>query len=92
MSTHLPVSPQKHVRFGRSLLAVAGWLRERLNEPMSLDELWTRVERDRAQASIGRTSWLDALRFEDVSHGVLLLYSIGELERVGDDRVRRKPL
>lgn len=44
MNTQTMLLPHKHIRFSNSLVAIAGYIRTIIDEPISIDELWIKVE------------------------------------------------
>lgn len=38
--------PHKHVRFAGSLIGMAGYVRQFINSPISIDGLWAKIEAD----------------------------------------------
>jgi hypothetical protein len=77
--------PNKHVKFSESILALAGWARQELASPMTLDELWSRLQQQKS-----KHPWLKEANFEKLTYGILMLYSIGELEPSKEDRIQVK--
>ncbi|WP_431356442.1 ABC-three component system middle component 6 [Enterobacter roggenkampii] len=45
MNIQAMLLPHKHVRFCNSLIAIAGYIRTLIDGPVSIEELWTKVER-----------------------------------------------
>lgn len=72
--------PHKHVRFGSSLLAIAGYARKLLNEPRSIDELWSLMDSDK-QNNLIHTNFTQLVLAVDV------LFSIGEATSTEDGRI-----
>ena len=69
------ISPHKHVRFSTSLVGLAGAVRYLLDEPRTLDELWSLIES-------GRLDLPDKPTFTQM---VLSLYLLRALKVVGLD-------
>lgn len=46
MKIQTALLPHKHVRFAGSLLGIAGYIRQFLDFPISIDALWAKVEAD----------------------------------------------
>ncbi len=74
--------PHKHVRFCNSLIGIAGFVLSLLNEPRTLDELWVLIDRD-------NSNWYSRPPFEHVVLAVDILFAIGQIEFVHDNRIRR---
>lgn len=52
MNIQTMLLPHKHIRFSSSLVAIAGYILTIIDEPVSLDELWLKIEQKRAIDSI----------------------------------------
>jgi hypothetical protein len=65
--------PHKHVRFCDSILALAGYLRQLLVEPRTIDELWTLVDRD-------NSGWPARPSFSHIVLAVDVLFAIGQVK------------
>jgi hypothetical protein len=72
--------PHKHVRFGSSLIAIAGFIREHLYEPRTLDELWALIDSNNQNRIIRPT-------FTQLVLAVDILFSIQEAKAGPDGRV-----
>ncbi|WP_145526433.1 ABC-three component system middle component 6 [Yersinia rohdei] len=48
MNIQTMLLPHKHIRFSNSLVAIAGYIRTIIEEPLSIDELWLKVEQKKA--------------------------------------------
>lgn len=46
MKIQTMILPNKHIRFANSLVAIAGYVKNYLNEPRNVDELWALVNSD----------------------------------------------
>lgn len=44
MNIQTMLLPHKHIRFSNSLVAIAGYIRTIIDEPISVDELWSKIE------------------------------------------------
>jgi hypothetical protein len=77
--------PDKHVKFSESILALAGWARQELVSPMTLDGLWSRLQQQKS-----KHPWLKEANFERLTYAVLMLYSICEVELLEEDRIQIK--
>ena len=82
MNIQILLLPHKHVRFCNSLIGLAGFVLSLLNEPRTLDELWALIDRDNA-------GWYSRPPFEHVVLAVDILFAIGQIELVHDNRIRR---
>ena len=72
--------PDKHIRFGQSILALAGWVRDRLDSPRTLDELWSLLRRE---PRLGEPP------FDHLVFAVDLLYAIGQITLDDGGRIRK---
>lgn len=72
--------PHKHVRFGSSLIAIAGFARDFLHEPRSIDELWAMLDSDERKNLINPT-------FTQLVLAVDILFSIGVAASAADGRI-----
>lgn len=81
-SLALAIAPHEHLRFCDSLLGLAGFLRQALAAPRTVDELYALVSR---QAD----SWPARPTFEQVVLAVTLLFAIGAVRFAtgSDDRL-----
>lgn len=80
MNIQTMLLPHKHVRFGSSLIAIAGYLRELLYEPRTLDEVWAMIESNRTQYPIKPT-------FTQLVLAVDILFAIKQASSGPDGRV-----
>ena len=81
MNIQSALLPHKHVRFCESLVALAGYLRPMLSEPRTTDELWSMVQTHGG-------SWPNRPSFTQVILALDVLFAIGELRLVEDERLR----
>ena len=82
MNPQLNLLPDQRVRFSESVLALAGWLRQYLSQPRSLDELWAIVDRE-------DSGWHSRPTFTSLVLAVDMLFAIGQIASLGDDdRIR----
>ena len=44
MNIQAMLLPHKHVRFSNSLIAIAGYIRSLIDGPVSIEELWIKIE------------------------------------------------
>lgn len=82
MSIQSTFLPHKHVRFNQSLLGLAGRLRQLINGPIALDEVWAVIQ----QESVGGRL---EVSYSNVVLAINALYALGELEPLSDGRFRR---
>lgn len=83
MSIQTILLPHKHVRFSDSIVGLAGHLRGLLNEPRTVDELWSLVD--------GKTtSWPGSVSFTNLVLAIDVLFAIGQVELTADSRVISK--
>lgn len=50
MNIQTMLLPHKHIRFSNSLVAIAGYIRTIIDEPISVDELWSKIEQKKPQS------------------------------------------
>lgn len=94
ISIRTALAPEKHVRFSQSGLAVAGWARQHLDSPRTLDELWALAQRSQTRTTAFRRkttnqAWAASFRFDDLVYAILLLFALGEVTMTEADRVKR---
>jgi hypothetical protein len=82
MTIQTALLPHKHVRFSDSIIALAGLVRSRLVEPMTVDELWSDVSRRPA-------GWPGKPGFTHVVLALDVLFALGQVEPAASGRVRR---
>jgi hypothetical protein len=82
MSIQTALLPHKHVRFSDSIIALAGLVRSRLVEPMTVDELWSDVSRRPAD-------WPGKPTFTHVVLALDVLFALGQVETSTIGRVKR---
>lgn len=80
MNIQTMLLPHKHVRFSKSLLAIAGYIRTMLVEPHTLDELWTVCESRRHNGLINPS-------FTQLILAVDILFAIKQAETDADGRI-----
>ncbi len=80
MSIRTALIPSKHVRFSDSIIGLAGYLRQLLSEPCTLDELWVQIDSD-------SSGWNSRPSFTNMELAVDLLYAIGAIQSAGEDRL-----
>lgn len=80
MNIQTMLLPHKHVRFSSSLLAIAGYVRELLSEPHTLDEIWTILESKRSHSPIKPS-------FTQLILAVDLLFAIRQAQSDAEGRI-----
>lgn len=85
MNIQTAILPHKHVRFSESLLGIAGFIRQRLNQPRTVDELWTTVETAGKQ-------WPSHPSFTEVVLAVDVLFAIKQVRASADGRIVAIPV
>ncbi len=81
MNIQTILTPHKHVRFCDSLVGLAGFLRTLLDQPRTLDELWSLVDRD-------NSGWLSRPPFEHLILAVDILFALQQIEVIDRDSWR----
>jgi hypothetical protein len=76
--------PHKHVRFCESLLALAGHVRVLLNEPRTVDEIWSILDG-------GTSGWPTKPTFTYVLLSVDILFALGQVAPADDGRLHSVP-
>lgn len=82
MNIQIMLLPHKHVQFSASLLAVAGFVREFLSEPCTLDELWEVIDNRRESSPIKPS-------FTQMILAVDILFAIKQAQSDEDGRIFR---
>nr|VFK60045.1 MAG: hypothetical protein BECKTUN1418F_GA0071002_11973 [Candidatus Kentron sp. TUN]VFK69351.1 MAG: hypothetical protein BECKTUN1418E_GA0071001_11943 [Candidatus Kentron sp. TUN] len=82
MNIQAALLPHKHVRFGDSIIALAGRIRSILAEPRTIDELWSDITRSSAP-------WPAKPSFTHLVLAVDVLFAIGQIEATPGERIRR---
>ncbi|HDS1826070.1 TPA: hypothetical protein QEM95_05495 [Stenotrophomonas maltophilia] len=73
--------PQKHIDFSQSLVGIGGFVRALLRTgPKSFDQVWRMAHAD-------DSDWPSKPSAEQVMLAIIILFSIGQLEHVGDGRI-----
>lgn len=72
MNIRSQLLPHKHIRFSESLIGLAGFVRQLLKEPRSIDELWEILNQD-------KSGWLYKPTFDQVVIAVVILFALGQL-------------
>lgn len=76
----LAVAPHDHVRFCDSVVGLAGKIRSVIGAPMTIDELQSLLNRS-------DSGWPGQVDFEKIILAVTLLYAIGAVTSVDNDRI-----
>lgn len=85
MNIQAALLPHKHVRFCDSMLALAGFLRQCLMEPRSVDELWAMLDRE-------GSGWPTRPSFTQLVLALDILFAIGQVTAAPNGRVRLSAL
>jgi len=83
MSIRAQLLPHKHIRFSESLIGLAGFVRQLLKKPLSIDELWEILSRD-------KSGWLYKPTFEQIVIAVVILFALGQLIEVEAGKLQVK--
>jgi hypothetical protein len=83
MSIRAQLLPHKHIRFSESLIGLAGFVRQLLKEPHSIDELWEILNRD-------KSDWLYKPTFDQVVIAIVVLFALDQLVEVELGRLQVK--
>ena len=81
MNIRTALIPHKHVRFCDSIVALAGAVRKMLEEPRTVDELWTLLNQ-------AKTNWPTRPSFTSLTLAIDTLFAIGLIESAPGGRVR----
>lgn len=77
------ILPSKHIKFSQSILGLSGFLLDQLNDPKTIDELWSKY----TKSSVKRfPSFHD---FDNVILAVNLLFIIGAIDLSDDGKIMR---
>jgi hypothetical protein len=76
----LAVAPHDHVRFCDSVVGLAGKIRSLISVPRTIDELHSLLNRN-------DSGWPGQVDFEKVTLAVTLLYAVGAVILVENDRI-----
>jgi hypothetical protein len=80
MNIQSALIPHKHTRFNDSIITLAGRVRDLLDQPRSIDEIWSVVS--------GRSNaWGVSVSFTHLVLAVDMLYAIRQIKLVADGRV-----
>jgi hypothetical protein len=79
--------PHKHIRFCESLIGLAGCIRQLLDKPRTVDDLYSILN---SSSSV----WLYKPSFEQVVTAVVILFAIGQIAETDNNQLQiiEKPL
>ena len=80
MNIQTAILPHKHVRFSESLIGIAGFVRTRLDQPRTIDELWAVMESE-------GTDWPSRPSFTQLVLAVDVLFAIRQVRSAPDGRI-----
>lgn len=73
--------PHKHIRFCESLIGLAGYIRQLLNKPLTIDEVYTLL-------NSSDSVWLYKPSFEQVVSAVVILFAIGQISETDNNKLQ----
>jgi hypothetical protein len=73
--------PHKHIRFCESLIGLAGYVRQLLNEPRTIDDLYLLLNNS-------DSDWLYKPSFELLVSAVVILFAIGQIIETDDNKLQ----
>ena len=73
--------PHKHIRFCESLIGLAGYIRQLLNNPLTIDELYLLLDNP-------DSTWLYKPSFEQVVSAVVILFAIGQISETDNNKLQ----
>jgi hypothetical protein len=73
--------PHKHIRFCESLIGLAGYIRQLLNKPLTIDEVYTIL-------NSSESVWLYKPSFEQVVSAVVILFAIGQISETDNNKLK----
>lgn len=79
--------PHKHIRFCESLIGLAGCIRQLLDKPRTVDDLYSIL-------NAPNSAWLYKPSFEQVVSAVVILFAIGQITETDNNKLHiiEKPL
>ena len=78
--------PHKHVRFCDSIVAIAGLLKQIIDKPMRVDEVWIKLKDE-----IKKQKWpVKYVSFETVWVALIMLYALNVIEKGEEDIIYPK--
>lgn len=72
--------PHKHIRFCESLIGLAGYIRQLLDKPRTIDELYSMLNGS-------SSAWLYKPSFEQVVSAVVILFAIGQIAETDSNKL-----
>lgn len=72
--------PHKHIRFCESLIGLAGYIRQLLDKPRTIDELYSMLNGS-------SSAWLYKPTFEQVVSAVVILFTIGQIAETDSNKL-----
>lgn len=72
--------PHKHIRFCESLIGLAGHIRQLLDKPRTIDELYSML-------NSSNSAWLYKPSFEQVVSAVVILFAIGQVAETDSNKL-----
>lgn len=72
--------PHKHIRFCESLIGLAGYIRQLLDKPKTVDELYDMLNSP-------HSDWLYKPSFEQVVLAVVILFAIGQIAEADNNKL-----
>jgi hypothetical protein len=73
--------PHKHIRFCESLIGLAGYVRQLLNAPLTIDELYSLLNNT-------ESAWLYKPSFEQLVSAVVILFAIGQIIETDNNKLQ----
>lgn len=73
--------PHKHIRFCESLIGLAGYIRQLLDKPRTIDELYSIL-------TSSDSTWLYKPSFEQVVSAVVILFTIGQITETNNNKLQ----
>jgi hypothetical protein len=73
MNIQAQLLPHKHIRFSESLIGLAGFVRQILKQPHTIDEIWNVLDCD-------NSGWFYRPTFEQLVIAVVILFALGQIK------------
>lgn len=73
--------PHKHILFCESLIGLAGYVRQLLNEPRTVDDLYLLLNNS-------GSDWLYKPSFEQLVSAVVILFAIGQIIETDNNKLQ----
>lgn len=80
MNIQAQLLPHKHIRFSESLIGLAGFVRQLLKKPHTIDEVWEILNRN-------DSNWLYKPTFEQVVIAVVILFALGQIRETDNQQL-----